>query len=78
MALPQRSDQDPGAVPFAVPATFRPGGEVGRMHAELAERLAAARLAAAPGEPIIRAVSSASGYLLLLLAYGGVALLFWR
>lgn len=83
MALPERiiTDPVPAVRSSAVPGTSRPGGEVGRMQAELADRLARARLstaAAAPGERLVRAVSTASGYALLLLVYGGVALLFWR
>lgn len=83
MALSKRiiADPVPAARSTAVPGTFRSGGEVGRMHAELADRLARARVSiatSAPGERVARAVSTAGGYLLLFLAYGGFALLFWR
>lgn len=73
-----RAPTDPLVTP---PASYQPGGEVGRMQAELASQLAGARPAVAvvaPGERVVRAISTGGGYLLMLAAYGGVALLFWR
>lgn len=86
MALPKSSDAgstpafQPETRPAPAPNTYRPGGEVARMHAELSDRLTGAGhpAVASPAESVIRAISVTSGFLLLFLAYGGVALLVWR
>ena len=88
MAHPQRGDAVPAYTPpQPAPGGYRPGGQVGRMQAELADRLAPSGLAwepagasesEAPGERMVRFLSVAGGYLALLLAYAGVALPFLR
>ena len=61
---------------------YRPGGQVGEMQADLAHRLAQENMAwgptsvlhEQPSDPAVRLMSTASGYLTLLLAYAGVML----
>lgn len=62
------------AEPWAEPGQGggRPGGPVGRMQAELAQRLAlaAAPRPVSPEEKLLRLLSVSGGYLALLAAYG--------
>lgn len=88
MTRPERNDVEPGLAPHPYsypPAGYRPGGQVGRMQADLSARLASPGIAraAAPanewtGERAIRFVSVAGGYLALGAAYAGTVLLTLR
>lgn len=59
--------------------SFEPGGQVARLHADLAARLASSIAGAAvapdPKERLVRLVSVAGGYLALAAAYAGFVLL---
>ena len=88
MARPERRDTEREPVPFPPGGDYRPGGEVGRMQADLVHRLSSregeARRPAMvpedrwPGERAVRFVSGAGGYLALGAAFGGVVLLVMR
>ena len=85
MALPERTTPHARApLPWsASDASYQPGGHVGQMQADLAQRLAHQELVrepvgVSPGERLIRFMSVSGGYLALLAGYAGVALLLLR
>ena len=87
MALPRHNDAVPApAFPAAtrepIDHGYRPGGQVGQMQAELAQRLlqksTAAAITVSPEERVVRFLSVAGGYIALLSAYAGAVLLILR
>ena len=88
MARPERRETEPEAtMPPPIAGGYQPGGHVGRIQADIADRLAAQEVArqlpgtpldTRPGERAVRFLSVAGGYLALGAAYAGVVLLVMR
>lgn len=91
MARPERCDAEPAHTPSRSThdgsgdraAGYRPGGQVGQMQADLADRLAREVIVrppaiVLPGERLVRFVSVAGGCLALLATYAGLVLLILR
>lgn len=86
MAEPKRSEMgDSVGAPWSLPDSnnYQPGGPVGEMHAELAQRLVAGAptwtpAVEAPAERAVRLLSMSGGWAALLGSYAGIAWLLLR